>query len=233
MSDTSYTARKRTTSPEVKSKNKTEKTELENFNRIGYHQKPRNHAGEEGWKKVQNLIGKWNASGEGSINSGSISDASSEIVPTQKNKKKKKGGVAMLVSLSEAIFGRHAAINSGNSSSLYLIVHYLLRLIVLVLCLIGCFAQIGTIMSIFFNYPAIVFVDLHPMEKLLLPSMTICNDNRVMRSKLAKYDATFAREWSKLINKTENAEKGKGTGGKGGDNSATSESAKLVSGQNN
>ena len=86
-------------------------------------------------------------------------------------------GVNMVVAVSEAIFGAQG-LNAHNASSTYLIVHYVLRLTVLVLCLLGCFVQIGTIMSIFFSYPAIVFVDLHQMEKLLLPGITICNENR-------------------------------------------------------
>ena len=104
-----------------------------------------------GWQRVRNMLSKWTRS--------------------------ESRGVGMLVTLSETIFGKQA-INARNSSSAYLLVHYVLRLIVLVLCLLGCFVQIGTIMSLYFNYPAIVFVDLHTMEKLLLPAITICNENR-------------------------------------------------------
>jgi len=86
-------------------------------------------------------------------------------------------GVGMIVAVSEAIFGSQG-FKGRQDSSTYLIVHYVLRLAVLILCLLGCFVQIGTIMSIYFSYPAIVFVDLHQMDKLLLPGMTICNENR-------------------------------------------------------
>ena len=232
MSDTSYTARRRASAEAdggISDGARDERGEKD-FSRVLATQRG------EGWKKVQNVIGKWNASGLENLGSDGGGSGGGDTPAT---KRKRRKGVDMLITLSEAIFGSHAAINSSNSSSLYLIIHYILRLIVLVLCLLGCFVQIGTIMSIFFNYPAIVFVDLHPMEKLLLPSMTICNDNRVMRSKLAKYDAEFAREWSKLVNKTETEEKekeegaagGKGKGGKEstGGTEATSQSAKLVS----
>ena len=84
-------------------------------------------------------------------------------------------GANLIVSLSEAIFGNQS---SKHTSPAYLLTHYLLRLIILILCLVGCFFQIGTIVHMYFSYPAIVFVDIHPMEKLLLPAFTICNENR-------------------------------------------------------
>lgn len=69
-------------------------------------------------------------------------------------------------------------IQSDSSRVTYLIVHHLLRLIVLILCIIGCMVQIISIINIFFSYPAIVFVDIHQMERLTLPGITICNNNR-------------------------------------------------------
>lgn len=120
------------------------------------------------WQRVHNTLDKW----------------------SQPEKKLPKAN--FLVTLSEAIFGKQAIINSANTSSVYMIVHYLLRLAILVLCLVGCFAQIITIVRLFFNYPAIVFVDLHPMEKLHLPSVgalqnfiDFCCNNFPCRSLLA------------------------------------------------
>lgn len=88
-------------------------------------------------------------------------------------------GVHRIIRFNEALFGSQTNRAKSTTTNLtYLMIHHLLRLTVLVLCLVGCFAQIITIMNIFFSYPAIVFVDLHQMEKLLLPAITICNDNR-------------------------------------------------------
>ncbi|XP_027194316.2 uncharacterized protein LOC113789029 [Dermatophagoides pteronyssinus] len=95
-------------------------------------------------------------------------------------------------------------IQSDSSRVTYLIVHHLLRLIVLILCIIGCMVQIISIINIFFSYPAIVFVDIHQMERLTLPGITICNNNRIVRSKLNAYDAKFAYKWNLLMNRTTN-----------------------------
>ena len=93
---------------------------------------------------------------------------------------KKLHGIHSIIRFNEAIFGNQIRSDKTGTNLTYLVIHHFLRLIILVLCLIGCFAQILTIMNIFFNYPAIVFVDLHPMKRLLLPAITICNDNRLV-----------------------------------------------------
>lgn len=69
-------------------------------------------------------------------------------------------------------------INLSRSELIYAIIHYALRTIILVACILGCFAQIGAIINLFFSYPTYVFVDLKQMEKLLLPAITLCNENR-------------------------------------------------------
>ncbi|KAH9521784.1 amiloride-sensitive sodium channel [Dermatophagoides farinae] len=96
-------------------------------------------------------------------------------------------------------------INISDSTRItYLIIHHVLRLLVLILCIIGCMVQIISIVNIFFGYPAIVFVNIHQMDRLTLPGITICNNNRVMRSKLNAYDAKFAYKWNVLMNRTTN-----------------------------
>ena len=70
-------------------------------------------------------------------------------------------------------------INISDSTRItYLIIHHVLRLLVLILCIIGCMVQIISIVNIFFGYPAIVFVNIHQMDRLTLPGITICNNNR-------------------------------------------------------
>ncbi|UXI15550.1 hypothetical protein NH340_JMT01493 [Sarcoptes scabiei] len=116
------------------------------------------------------------------------------------------------ISKTKKSFGEILDLNQSNgidqtnqtpSTSLtYLIVHHILRTLVLAVCIFGCMGQIISIMNIFFNYPAIVFVDLHQMERLTLPGITVCNNNRVMRSKLNAYDEKFAYKWNVLMNRS-------------------------------
>ncbi len=55
---------------------------------------------------------------------------------------------------------------------------YLLKALVMCLCLIGCLWQICLILKLYFSYPAINLVNVENMNNLLLPGITICNNNR-------------------------------------------------------
>jgi hypothetical protein len=63
----------------------------------------------------------------------------------------------------------------SNSDSM---LRYLLKALVMCLCLIGCFWQIGLILKLYFSYPATVLVSVENMDNLQLPGITLCNNNR-------------------------------------------------------
>jgi len=60
----------------------------------------------------------------------------------------------------------------------YWLIHYFLKSLVLLICLFGCFWLIFDIVRLYFDYPTTVFVNLQTMDKLQLPSITLCNSNR-------------------------------------------------------
>jgi hypothetical protein len=58
------------------------------------------------------------------------------------------------------------------------LLHHLVKVIVMCLCLMGCFWQIALILKLYLSYPATVFVSVRNMPKLQLPGITLCNNNR-------------------------------------------------------
>ncbi|XP_054152493.1 uncharacterized protein LOC128951269 [Oppia nitens] len=85
-------------------------------------------------------------------------------------------------------------------------IHYLVKGLVMCLCTIGCTYQIVTIVTLFFDYPTIVFVNVRTMDKLYLPGITLCNSNRLMLSKLKDFDPDFEPQWTILANVSETDE---------------------------
>jgi len=66
----------------------------------------------------------------------------------------------------------------GKDISSYTLIHYFLKSLVLFICLFGCFWLIFDIVRLYFDYPTTVFVNLQTMDRLQLPSITLCNSNR-------------------------------------------------------
>ncbi len=58
------------------------------------------------------------------------------------------------------------------------LLHYLVKVIVMCICLMGCIWQIALILKLYLSYPATVFVSVRNMPKLQLPGITLCNNNR-------------------------------------------------------
>ena len=56
--------------------------------------------------------------------------------------------------------------------------HYIFKLLVMIVCSLGCAWQCISILNLFFNFPSIVFVYVETMDQLLLPGITLCNSNR-------------------------------------------------------
>jgi nitrate reductase gamma subunit len=68
---------------------------------------------------------------------------------------------------------KNAKYRTSNS-----LLDYFLKAIVMCICLLGCMWQIASIIKLYFAYPATVFVNVQNMEKLQLPGVTLCNNNR-------------------------------------------------------
>jgi len=62
--------------------------------------------------------------------------------------------------------------------SIYSLIHYFLKFLVLFICLFSCLWLIFDIVRLYFDYPTTVFVNLQTMAKLQMPSITLCNNNR-------------------------------------------------------
>ncbi len=72
--------------------------------------------------------------------------------------------------------------SSEKDISSNLMLRYLLKALVTCLCLFGCFWQITQILRLYFSYPTNVYVNVRNMEKLQLPGITLCNNNRFVTS---------------------------------------------------
>ncbi len=73
-------------------------------------------------------------------------------------------------------------ISSEKDISINLMLHYLLKALVTCLCLFDCFWQISQILTHYFSYPTSVYINVRNMEKLQLPGITLCNNNRFVIS---------------------------------------------------
>lgn len=106
------------------------------------------------------------------------------------------------------------------------VVHYVLKTLAYALCAVGCLYQCASILKvrlkdikylrnfgyliccnsknilvqIYFSFPSTVTNTVEVMETLTLPAMTICNNNRIMLSKLKAFDPSFASRWDELVN---------------------------------
>ena len=57
---------------------------------------------------------------------------------------------------------------------------YVFKLIVIVVCVLGCAWKWISILNLFFSFPSIVFVYVETMNQLQLPGITLCNSNRYL-----------------------------------------------------
>ena len=57
-------------------------------------------------------------------------------------------------------------------------VHYTLKAIAYVLCAVGCFYQVVSILNLYFSFQTTVFSFVENMDRLELPAISICNNNR-------------------------------------------------------
>ncbi len=75
-------------------------------------------------------------------------------------------------------FSNNIQSDSEKQMSSNSMLSYLLKALVMCLCLIGCFWQICLILKLYYSYPANVLVNVENMNNLRLPGITICNNNR-------------------------------------------------------
>jgi hypothetical protein len=68
--------------------------------------------------------------------------------------------------------------SSDKNINSNLMLNYMLKALVTCLCLFGCFWQIAQILRLYFSYPTTVYVNVSNMDKLRLPGITLCNNNR-------------------------------------------------------
>ncbi len=79
------------------------------------------------------------------------------------------------------------------------VVHHVLKAVAYASCAVGCLYQCASILKIYFSFPSTVTSTVEVMDTLTLPAMTICNNNRIMLSKLKAFDPAFASRWDELV----------------------------------
>lgn len=79
------------------------------------------------------------------------------------------------------------------------VVHHVLKTLAYASCAVGCLYQCASILKIYFSFPSTVTSTVEVMDTLTLPAMTICNNNRIMLSKLKASDPSFASQWDELV----------------------------------
>lgn len=76
----------------------------------------------------------------------------------------------------------HDSVSENAKFTSNSMLHYFLKALVMCICLLGCMWQIASIIKLYFAYPTTVFVNVQNMEKLQLPGITLCNNNRFVNS---------------------------------------------------